>query len=245
MRNSALVVGVCSAVALSVTGVSQQRQALAAPASLASALDDSVAGGDAGGGDPVVASGRTPALAATVVAVNAPYSLPTNAAAPEAGQASPANPARATTITLDEARAGTVWTANSVVAGNCTPSVKAGRDGLTGPAAAVMDCIAELYPQLTTYYGVGSRAANSASDHPNGRAVDAMIDNWDTDAGKALGWDIANYVAANAEALNVKYVIWDAQIFIPGSGWRGYRHPSGATDPNSAHLNHVHVSVRN
>jgi murein DD-endopeptidase MepM/ murein hydrolase activator NlpD len=73
-----------------------------------------------------------------------------------------------------------------------------------------------------------------------------MIPDWATPAGNELGWQVAEWVQANHVCLGVTYVIWDAQIFSAdraGEGWRPYEHPNGWTDANSAHRNHVHVSV--
>lgn len=126
----------------------------------------------------------------------------------------------------------------------CTPSNSPAKDGLTPDASHVLDCVSTAFPGIEQYLGVGHRAANGASDHPSGRAVDVMIADWDQAGGNAQGWQVANFVAANAQDWNVRYVIWDAKIYSPKSGtWRAYHHPSGATDPNNMHLNHVHVSV--
>lgn len=228
-RRGGRVVGIACALALAATGVAAQTQSSwALPASVDGVADTEMPA--------VVATGATPAVPAAVTTVEAPYSLPTSTDEGAVG--------RAKVITMDEALHGTTWTADTVVAGNCTPTALPGGEGLTPAAHGVMDCIAEVYPHVSTFYGVGSRSANSRSDHPSGLAIDAMIDGWDTPEGNALGWDIAHYIADNADALEVKYVIFDAQIYVPGSGWRPYHHPSGAGDPNSLHLNHVHVSVR-
>lgn len=182
----------------------------------------------------VTAVGDAPAVAASVVSVEAPFAMTTSAGD---------RAARTKVLTAQQAAAGTVWTDVAKSATDCPDAGLPAAEGLTPSAVNVLNCEVAAYPDITEYLGVGHRSANGASDHPNGRAVDAMIDNWQTPAGKTLGWDLADYLVENRRALNIKYVIWDAQINT-GSGWRPYRHPSGASDPNSAHLNHVHVSVR-
>lgn len=115
--------------------------------------------------------------------------------------------------------------------------------GLTPDALRVLRCI-DLNFGEHTYYGIGERP--NPSDHPDGRAVDVMIDQWSSPAGNSHGWTIAEWVKAHYTQLGVKYVIFDAKIWSDersDEGWRQYRHPSGATDPNSLHRNHVHVSV--
>lgn len=181
---------------------------------------------------PVSAKGAAPVVESIVSGVVAPYPLATNT-----------NAKGTRTISLEEAAAGTAWKQTTLTAQSCPASGDQAARGLTPSATGVLNCLHIAFPEVGTFLGVGHRSANSASDHPSGRAVDVMIDNWQTPQGKALGWRVARFVEDNAEELNVKYVIWDAQIWVPGGSWRGYRHPSGARDPNNAHLNHVHVSV--
>lgn len=118
--------------------------------------------------------------------------------------------------------------------------------GLKPDGVRVVRCLVQNFPQIETYLGVGDRPSNGDSDHPDGRAVDAMVPGWDTPAGNTLGWEIAEWLRSNAGALGVKYLIFDAKIWSAERGdteWRDYQHPSGADDPTSAHRDHVHVSV--
>lgn len=224
----ALVIGVCLGLAATVTGASLTVGAGRPAAAATPPSSTKVAT------HKVTAQGSGPQVSASVTGVKAPYALPVSGDA--AGK-------RTDLITTAQANAGTTWKTDAVIPGHCATTTKPGGQGLTAPAHQVMDCIAATFGEVTTYYGVGERSSNSLSDHPSGRAVDAMIDNYTTPEGKKLGWDIAHYVQANAQALNVKYIIWDAQIWT-GTTWRPYHHPSGATDDNSLHKNHVHVSVR-
>ena len=127
--------------------------------------------------------------------------------------------------------------------GECPPSGSSAEAGLTPNALLVLRCVnAHFGPHA--YAGVGDRPTNPSSDHPYGRAVDIMIENWHTASGVAEGTAIAEWVRAHATRLGVTYIIWRARIWSLGdTGWRPYRHPSGAPDPTSAHLDHVHVSV--
>jgi peptidoglycan hydrolase CwlO-like protein len=78
------------------------------------------------------------------------------------------------------------------------------------------------------------------SDHPYGRAIDVMT--W---SNRSLGWRIANWAVANAGALGVKYVIFNARIWTRSRGWHAYRHPSDPCNcnPTLRHDDHVHISV--
>jgi endonuclease/exonuclease/phosphatase (EEP) superfamily protein YafD len=127
--------------------------------------------------------------------------------------------------------------------GNCPPSGSAAEAGLTPNALLVLRCVnARFGPHA--YAGVGDRSDNPSSDHPDGRAVDIMIDQWGTASGVAEGTAIAEWVRTHAAQLGITYIIWRARIWSLGhTDWRPYGHPSGATDPTSAHLDHVHVST--
>jgi hypothetical protein len=117
--------------------------------------------------------------------------------------------------------------------------------GLTPDALRVLRCVHQRFG-AHAYAGVGQRSNNPDSDHPSGRAVDVMIDDWATPGGNAAGWQIARWVIGNAAGLGVKYVIFNDRIWSverAASGWRPYGHPSGSQNPTLRHLDHVHVSV--
>jgi peptidase M23-like protein len=125
----------------------------------------------------------------------------------------------------------------------CPPTGSPAEQGLTPDARLMLRSIdARFGPN--TYLGVGERSTNPDSDHPSGRAVDIMIDNWRHRPGVEHGGQIAEWVRAHAHELGVTYVIWRAKIWATGdTDWRPYRHPSGSGDPTSLHMDHVHVSV--
>lgn len=128
-------------------------------------------------------------------------------------------------------------------AAECPPTGLAVEKGLTPDALRVVRCV-DLEFGRHVYLGVGDRG--NVSDHPDGKAVDVMIDRWQTGAGNAHGWKIARWVQRNAARLGVTYVIWDAKIWSverKDEGWRVYSHPSGGSDPTLDHLDHLHVSV--
>lgn len=82
---------------------------------------------------------------------------------------------------------------------------------------------------LTNVGGWRAQGSVPNSGHPRGLATDFMIKS------KAQGQSIADYMKANAERLNVEYLIWNRQIWKPGGSWRAYSGPSPHTD-------HVHAS---
>lgn len=80
-----------------------------------------------------------------------------------------------------------------------------------------------------TMFGVAGRGG--PSDHPDGLALDFMVD-------RATGDDMAACALENMEALGVKYVIWRQRINT-GDGWEGMEDRGGAT---ANHMDHVHIS---
>jgi hypothetical protein len=125
----------------------------------------------------------------------------------------------------------------------CPASGSSAESGLRPNALSGLRCGAKAFPAVTTMYGVGSRGG--PSDHPAGNAVDFMIEEYRTPPGRALGWQVAEWMVAHHQTLGVKYVIFDMQIWSASqadAGWRPYTRYGPDPDDNLAHRNHVHVS---
>lgn len=91
--------------------------------------------------------------------------------------------------------------------------------------------------------GVAPRPDNPDSDHPAGYALDATIGElgrMPAASEKAYGDQVAAFLLANQDALNVRYVIWYKQI-SHGTGWEPYSHRAGSS-VTLDHYDHVHVS---
>lgn len=129
--------------------------------------------------------------------------------------------------------------------GLCPPSGMASEKGLQPAALRGLRCGREAFPAIDTILGVGERPIRS--DHGSGRALDFMIPGWDGAEGNALGWEVARWFQAHADALNITYIIWDDRIWSvsrDAEGWRQYRYPGdpNTTNPTLLHRDHVHVS---
>ena len=94
-------------------------------------------------------------------------------------------------------------------------------------------------------------AWNPSSDHPRGRACDyavGTLGRFPRAGQQREGWRLARWFQVNAEALGVRYIIWDGRIWSTWrsrDGWRGYD-GAGVYDPRTptgGHFDHVHVSV--
>lgn len=120
--------------------------------------------------------------------------------------------------------------------------------GLTPDALRVVRCLKRQWPQLRSFAGLGDRD-RADHDHQDGRAIDAMIPDFESAGGRRLGAAISKWLVANHERLGVKYVIWNAHIWNverAKDGWRScgkqatcYTGP----DDTAAHRDRVHVAV--
>lgn len=140
----------------------------------------------------------------------------------------------------------TTTATSSRVTGGCPATGLAAERGLTPDALLLLRCGKKTWPQIKTWYGIGSRPGKS--DHPRGAAIDIMIPNWRTASGKRLGKQIADWAVANHKQLGIKYVIWDTRVWNAerkAGGWRHCSTTSCYSGPNDtlAHRDHVHVSV--
>lgn len=127
--------------------------------------------------------------------------------------------------------------------GACPATTSPGEKGLQPTALRMLRCGAAKFTKVKTFYGIGDRVGRS--DHPAGRAVDFMIDDYRTPQGRAYGWQLATWMRTHAVELGIKYVIWDVKIWRVGDpDWRVYTRYGPTPSDNLGHRNHVHVSVK-
>lgn len=96
--------------------------------------------------------------------------------------------------------------------------------------------ISAAFPEIKEIGGV---RADSMKWHPNGLAIDVIIPNWDTPAGRELGDRITDFTFAHAEEFGLEYVIWQ-QTYRPAKGKPHLMEDLGSPDAN--HYTHVHIS---
>jgi uncharacterized protein YraI len=116
------------------------------------------------------------------------------------------------------------------VGGACTNGTTAA--GGDANIQKVHEAVCANWPSISTY----GTLRGGGGDHPLGKAVDIMVSG-DT------GWDIADFVRANASVLGVTYVIYAQHIWSverSGEGWRAMENRGSVT---ANHFDHVHVSV--
>ena len=124
-------------------------------------------------------------------------------------------------------------TSNGISYAPCR-SGSAVESGLTADAIRVHRAICARFPQVTSYHGV---RADSLPYHPSGRALDSMISD------STVGWQIANYVRANASRLGASEVIFSQRIWTVQRSSEGWRSMSDRGSATANHYDHVHVTV--
>lgn len=87
---------------------------------------------------------------------------------------------------------------------------------------------------------IGGYRADSMKWHPNGLAIDVMIPNWQTPAGRALGDRIARFALDNVDKYKIEGVIWQ-RTYHPAHGSPQLMSDLGSPDAN--HYTHVHIAT--
>ncbi len=125
----------------------------------------------------------------------------------------------------------------------CDPSAKPGTVALRN--------------MLNTAYGAHDNhtwrdcSLGGTSEHKEGRALDYMLDYYDT-TDRAVAEDILNWLLAtdvhgnkhaNARRLGIMYLIWNRQIWASSRASEGWRAYSCDGTANDCHTNHIHFSL--
>jgi hypothetical protein len=109
--------------------------------------------------------------------------------------------------------------------------------GLQIQTIRVKRAISARFPEIRD---IGGWRRDSLKWHPNGLAIDVIIPDWQTPAGRALGDRIADYALDNAERFNVEAVIWQ-RTYRPADGSPKLMADLG--DPDANHYTHVHIAT--
>lgn len=109
---------------------------------------------------------------------------------------------------------------------------------LTPTSVGAKSAIEAQFPEITEIGGF-REDPNFPNEHPAGKALDVMIPNWNTAAGKAYGDKVAQYLLANGAAMGVDYFLWQQQQWSTATG-----KPTAMGDrggPTNNHMDHIHV----
>lgn len=154
---------------------------------------------------------------------------PVEKSAPEAKQSSPA---RKTSPARQSAPAKQSSSSDSGISNSSCNKSQSIESGLVSNGVKVYRALCARFPNISSF---GGRRPANGGFHPTGQAVDAMISNG--------GWEVAQWLRANAGRLGVSEVIHAQKIWTVqrgGEGWRGMSDQGNAT---ANHFDHVHVSV--
>jgi hypothetical protein len=103
--------------------------------------------------------------------------------------------------------------------------------GLTAGAIAVYRAVCAAFPEPTTYGGYDGHG-----EHADGRAIDIMTSG-------DMGYQIAEWLRANAGALGIRDIIYSQRIWTPEQASAGWRYMSDRGSTTANHYDHVHVAV--
>jgi hypothetical protein len=97
--------------------------------------------------------------------------------------------------------------------------------------------ISARFPQITE---IGGARPDGMRWHPEGLAIDVVIPDYDTAAGRALGDRIVAFALDNAELFGLVHVIWQ-RTYYPAGGAPRPMADLGSDDAN--HFTHVHIAT--
>lgn len=111
-------------------------------------------------------------------------------------------------------------------------------NGLQVDTVLAARAVSAQFPEILTIGGVRS---DSLKWHPHGLAIDVMIPDARSAAGKELGDRVLAYVMANAERFGLEHAIWRQTIYRP-NGSNNLMSDRGSDTAN--HYDHVHVATK-
>lgn len=103
--------------------------------------------------------------------------------------------------------------------------------GVSSNVKAVHQAVCGNFSELTSY-----GTFRSDGEHSQGIAIDIMVSG-------DRGWQVANFVRENYQALGVSYVIYAQRIWSVERGGEGWRPMSDRGSATANHYDHVHVTT--
>lgn len=117
------------------------------------------------------------------------------------------------------------------------PESDAREKGLQVKTILAARAVSAAFPEILDIGGVRS---DPLKWHPHGLAIDVMIPNARSAAGKALGDSVLAYVLKNAERFGLAHAIWRQTIYKPSGSKRTMSDRGGDT---ANHYDHVHIAT--
>lgn len=125
---------------------------------------------------------------------------------------------------------------NRDIHGELAPGV-ASEKGLQRLTIKAARAVSAAFPEITEIGGV---RADNLKWHPNGQAIDVMIPNPTSPAGKALGDRILAFAMSRQKEFGIDHVIWQQTLHIPG---QEPRLMDNRGSPTQNHMDHVHIAT--
>jgi hypothetical protein len=119
-------------------------------------------------------------------------------------------------------------------------SLSGSTKGLKPNALKVLAAVRSNWPQIKVFGGVHP---DPLPDHPSGRALDLMLPNYKSAAGKKLGHDMSRWLQKHHSELGINYIIYDQHIWNVQRDKEGWRYMASRGSDSANHKNHVHVTV--
>ena len=110
--------------------------------------------------------------------------------------------------------------------------------GLTPTSVGAKAAIEAQFPEVNQIGGYRPDP-KFPNEHPAGKALDVMIPNWSSPAGKAYGDKVAQYLLANGASMGVDYFLWQQRQWNTADGSSTPMRDLG--NPTDNHMDHVHV----
>jgi hypothetical protein len=117
------------------------------------------------------------------------------------------------------------------------PHGVAPEEGLQVKTILAARAVSATFPEILDIGGVRS---DPLKWHPHGLAIDVMIPNARSAAGRALGDSVVAYALKNAERFGLNHLIWRQTIYKP-SGSKRTMSDRGSDTAN--HYDHVHIAT--
>lgn len=112
-------------------------------------------------------------------------------------------------------------------------------EGLNPGADWLRRTIMQQWPSITNIGG--RRSEDGYGEHSTGNAIDVMIPNYSSPDGKALGDEIASWVAKNRDVIGVDGMIWRQTSFGYGGNWSSGKVMGDRGSDTQNHLDHLHI----
>jgi hypothetical protein len=133
---------------------------------------------------------------------------------------------------------------DSTAAADCPETGLPAEKGLKRDAREVLRCVHEEFPEITVFHGVRKDAY---PDHPEGRAIDIMIDSaipdYTSEEAVALGDRMVKYLQEHKEEFRIDYIIWRQRSWSANRAEDAWRLMEDRASDNANHLNHIHVTT--